>query len=216
MGSFTDVARAANSDEPRIIAKKRAEIYQILATAFYPPVEEIAERLWTHAISQWKPEEVKTVVLNPVELRLEYNRLFVGPGALACPPYESVYRRDRPESERGMLMGPSVIDVKKRYSEAGLQISKSFSDLPDHVAVELEFMCYLCAKEADAVASGADEAIWRKREAEFWKFHLNMWIGEFSDRLLKNSKSPFYRALALFLKDWFEEEGDAFMETLGD
>jgi TorA maturation chaperone TorD len=43
-----------------------------------------------------------------------------------------------------------------------------------------------------------------------------MWIGEFSDRLLKNSKSPFYRALALFLKDWFEEEGDAFMETLGD
>jgi len=106
--------------------------------------------------------------------------------------------------------------VKKRYSEAGLQISKSFSDLPDHVAVELEFMCYLCAKEADAVASSADEAIWRKREAEFWKFHLNMWIGEFSDRLLKNSKSPFYRALALFLKDWFEEEGDAFMETLGD
>jgi len=104
--SFTGVARAANSDEPKNVCKKRSEIYQILATAFYPPVEEIAERLWTHAISQWKPEDMKTVVLNPVELRLEYNRLFVGPGALACPPYESVYRRDRPESERGMLMGP--------------------------------------------------------------------------------------------------------------
>ncbi len=154
--------------------------------------------------------------MNLVELRLEYNRLFVGPGALACPPYESVYRRDRPESERGMLMGPSVIDVKHRYNEAGLQISKNFSDLPDHVAVELEFMCFLCAKEAEAAALGADKAIWRNRQAEFWKFHLNTWIGEFSDRLLKNAKSPFYKALGMFLKDWFEEEGVTFSETFGD
>ena len=169
------------------------------------------KRFWAKAISNWN-SDAGSIELNPLELRLEYNRLFVGPGAPACPPYESVYRRDRPESERGMLMGPSVIDVKKRYSEAGLQINKDFSDLPDHVAVELEFMCFLCAKEAEA---GADEEIWKRRQTEFWKFHLNTWIGEFSDRLFKNTKSPFYKASVMFLKEWFEEEGDALSEIFG-
>ena len=208
------MADVANRDKPLSISEKRAEMYQILATAFYPPVQGVAEKIWAEAISNWNPD-TGNIELNPLGLRLEYNRLFVGPGALACPPYESVYRRDRPESERGMLMGPSVIDVKNRYSEAGLQINKDFSDLPDHVAVELEFMCFLCAKEAEAASSGVDEEIWKRRQAEFWKFHLNTWIVEFSDRLSKNTKSPFYKASAMFLKEWFEEEGDSFSEILG-
>jgi putative dimethyl sulfoxide reductase chaperone len=193
----------------------RAEIYQILATAFYPPVQGTAEKLWSLALSQWKPEGTVPPELDFTELRLEYNRLFVGPGALACPPYESVYRRDRPESERGMLMGPSAIDVKRRYSEAGLQFNKSFSDLPDHIAVELEFMCFLCAKEAEAAVSSAVETTLKTRQTEFWKIHLNPWIGEFSDRLLKNSRSPFYKASALFLNEWIEEEGTALNRDTG-
>jgi TorA maturation chaperone TorD len=201
--------KSVKNDTSKDTLLTRAGVYQLLARAFYPPEAGIAEKLWSQAISQWNQNETKIVNLVPVELRLEYNRLFVGPNALPCPPYESVYRRDRPEAERGMLMGPSVLDVKRRYSEAGLVINKDFSDLPDHVAVELEFMCFLCTKEESA-SSDVDADIWKARQEEFCKLHLNPWIGEFTDSVLKSTKSPFYRASALFLKEWIEEEGEAF------
>lgn len=185
----------------------RAGIYQVLSTAFYPPQSDITEKLWTQVISNWKSDKESEPRFDSIELRLEYNRLFVGPNSLPCPPYESVYRKDRRESERGLLMGPSVLDVKKRYKEAGLDISKGFSDLPDHVSVELEFMCYLCDKEEKAVTE-EDADLWRKREAEFWKIHLDPWIAEFSDRILRSSISSYYKALALFLREWIEEEAE--------
>jgi putative dimethyl sulfoxide reductase chaperone len=214
LGSFADLD-VSNDEDPSRVSQEREEIYQILATSFYPPVKGVTDKLWKNAISKWNPEGGEAIELNPLDLRLEYNRLFVGPGTLACPPYESVYRRDRPESERGMLMSTSVIDVKKRYGEAGIGISGNFSDLLDHIAVELEFMCFLCAKEVEARTSGGDDDIWKRRQAEFWKFHLNPWIGEFSESLLKNAKSPFYKAAAALLKEWFEVEGEAFSEYLG-
>jgi TorA maturation chaperone TorD len=104
-------------------------------------------------------------------------------------------------------MGPSTIDVKRRYNEAGLDIRKNFSDLPDHVSVELEFMSYLCDKEEKA-GSDEDAELWRKRQGEFWKNHLDPWITEFSNKILQSSRSSYYSALALFLKDWIKEEGE--------
>lgn len=204
--SFADLEPSTISDS-NDHTERRASIYQILATAFYPPEKETSEHLWTNAISQWWQEKVDPVTLELIKLRLEYNRLFVGPRAPLCPPYESVYRRDRPASEYGMLMGPSVLDVKRRYAEAGLVISKNFDDLPDHVAVELEFMCFLCKKEVEFSSSEDNGVVWRERQSEFWKLHLKPWIGEFSDRLQKSTAFPFYKALATFLKDWIEEEG---------
>lgn len=190
-------------------ARKRADLYRILSESFYPPKSEVAEKLWVLAISKWAADSSEKFEPNSVELRLEYNRLFVGPNALPCPPYESVYRKERVDSEIGMLMGPTVLDVKKRYNEAGLEIAKSFTDLPDHIAIELEFMCFLCTKESESVASGADESIWRHRQEEFCKLHLEPWIEEFSSRVINNTRSAYYRAAAELLRDWIQEEGEA-------
>lgn len=202
-------------DFPEPTALQRSGLYKILASAFYPPQAGLWEEIWNNAISKWSSEQNKTgTELNLEEIRLEYNRLFVGPNALPCPPYESVYRRDRPASELGMLMGPSVLDVKKRYGEAGLQIAQNFPDLPDHVSVEMEFMSYLCSKEADAICSQEEDetTTWRSRQAEFWRIHLEPWIPQFSKAVLSNSRSIFYRAAATFLKDWIEDEGEFFKQ----
>jgi TorA maturation chaperone TorD len=201
-GSVTNLEENNSSGQELLT---RAQVYKLLATGFYPPEAKISEKLWSDVISNWYQGSSTMTKLDPLEIRLEYNRLFVGPKAPPCPPYESVHRKDRRESERGMLMGPSVLDVKRRYSEAGLEISKNFSDLPDHIAVEFEFMSFLCNKEETAISvENAD--FWRAKQTEFWRIHLVPWVSEFSNLVQKNSKSPFYNALSSFLKEWIAEE----------
>jgi len=186
----------------------------MLSIAFYPPKPGVL-RFWDEALSNFVEEGSsgkgsKTVV--QLELRVEYNRLFVGPGKLPCPPYESVYRRDRVKDEIGTLMGPSVLDVKNRYAEAGLELSKSFKDYPDHVAVELEFMNFLCSKEAATVDIVGKEDL-RKKQKEFLEMHIRTWAGEFSDRVLKSTDSLFYKTAASFLKEHVDDELELFEDS---
>jgi len=185
----------------------------MLSIAFYPPKPDV-ETFWGEVLSKFADEKDISVTVKALDLRLEYNRLFVGPRMLPCPPYESVYREDREPDERGTLMGPSVWDVKKRYSEAGLAISKDFMDYPDHVAVELEFMDFLCSRESFATAEKKEEerALWQSREKEFLESHIRKWTGVFSEKVLKSTDSPFYRTAASFLKEHVNDELEYFSE----
>ena len=60
-------------------------------------------------------------------------------------------------------MGPSTADVRHRYAEAGLVMPKNFTDLPDHIAVEMEFMHFLCAEELKDIGQGNSEESTRRR-----------------------------------------------------
>jgi TorA maturation chaperone TorD len=187
--------------------RARRGIYQTLSSAFYPPRSDsraVWERLQLIAGStaQAEPEGDR--------LDLEYNRLFVGPANVPCPPYESVHRTDRPEMESGLVLGPSVTDVKRMYAQAGLSVSEHFKDLPDHVAVELEFMSYLCGKELES-RGGDDFERWRKLQAEFAASHLKPWIERFSEGVLASSRSSFYSLAADVLGAFVADE----LEYLG-
>jgi putative dimethyl sulfoxide reductase chaperone len=204
----------ASENQPDSTPSKRGQVYHALSLSFFPP-DANALRLWEKGLSQYSDsiEPSGKAEIDPLDLRIEYNRLFVGPNSLPCPPYESVYRRDRRQSDIGMLMAPSSLDVKKRYEEAGLQISKSFTDLPDHIAVELEFMSYLCEKEALATGSGDDETMWAKRQQEFWNLHLKPWVVPFAECIIKNSRLPYYRVAAQLLKDWVAADEEILMDN---
>ena len=49
------------------------------------------------------------------EILDKYERLFVGPGQVPCPPYESFWRGDVPVDIRRTLMGPCTADLKRPY-----------------------------------------------------------------------------------------------------
>jgi TorA maturation chaperone TorD len=149
--------------------------------------------------------ELGQVSVNHETLEYEYNRLFVGPGHVPCPPYESVYRKDRPLMERGLVMGPSVADVKAMYLKGGLEISKNFRDLPDHMSVELEFMAYLCSTE-----SSSEKLV--DLEREFFNKHIRVWYRDFLNCIIANTKSPFYLKLAHELEEFLNEESVRFGE----
>lgn len=176
-------------------AEVRAKIYELLALGFSPPSEELMEVIKEgETLSPWPgQEQVRTLrTFNREELIPEYHRLFVGPGSLPAPPYESVYR------EGWTVMGETTVDVIRQYAEAGYTLAASFIDLPDHVVAELGFMSLLCEEEAQAWRADKEEdalALLR-REERFLSDHLAVWLPPFCDRVAVAAEREFYRVLA--------------------
>jgi len=121
----------------------------------------------------------------------EYERLFVGPGQVPCPPYESFWREDVPVDIRRTLMGPCTADLKRTYLELGLQVSSRSGELPDHIAIELEAMAYaLSFDETGPVAR------------QIFEEHLAQWLPRLCRAVAHEAEQSFYRNLAVLTLDW--------------
>ena len=200
----------------------RSNLYAILALSFSKPKDDV-EKLYAAILganeSLGLSEDVASEGHDPgcpsiSNLTKEYLRLFVGPGHVHCPPYESAHRKDRPKPERGLVMGPSTADVRRRYAAAGLGVSESFTDLPDHIAAEMEFMHFLCAEESKFRHQVNDEEAKRHRiiERDFLNDHIEPWVAAFADCVLASTNSTFYKAAANLLKGFTKSEVDHFRE----
>ena len=121
----------------------------------------------------------------------EYERLFVGPGQVPCPPYESFWREDVPVDIRRTLMGPCTADLKRMYLELGLRVSSRAGELPDHIAIELEAMAYaLSFDETGPVAR------------QIFEEHLAQWLPRLCRAVAHEAVAGFYRELAVLTLDW--------------
>lgn len=105
-------------------------------------------------------------------------------------------------------MGESSMDALQTYNGAGLKLSDSFRDAPDHIAVELEFMHSLVIKGVNAFVAGDNGAIIHFLEYQklFMNCHLGLWAGEFTDRIRKSAKTGFYHHLAGATHSFVSEE----------
>jgi TorA maturation chaperone TorD len=192
----------------------RQDIYKSLANFYRLPEEPALTNLDTlsEQLSNLNSEAASYISCMQAELdqgcnlemlRIEYTRLFIGPYSLPAPPYGSVYI----ENER-KVMGDSSMDAKKRYQSFGLDISNSIKEVPDHIAVELEFIFFLIYKEIESIQSNdpeqAQEIIYHQKS--FLSDHLNMWIPDFTDCVIENAGTEFYRNLAKATRIFVAEE----------
>ena len=120
------------------------------------------------------------------ELESDYVALFDGgqPG-LFKSPYEGLWDSQK---KRGELLH----EVLMFYKHFGLEIG---NELPDHAALELEFMHFLTFKEAEARNDSKDFTPYLKAQEDFFTRHLNNWLPDFCESLIKVSPNPFYRKL---------------------
>ncbi|MDI6802016.1 MAG: molecular chaperone TorD family protein, partial [Thermodesulfovibrionales bacterium] len=127
------------------------------------------------------------------DLAAEYAKLFVGPSELIAPPYGSVYL-----DEGRRVMGDSTMEVIKLYEEEGLGRDESFKELPDHVAVELEFMSFLIYKEIEAMERADSQAAtqFRGKQEMFLDRFLSKWIPPFCQKIKEGTDNDFYKSLA--------------------
>jgi TorA maturation chaperone TorD len=94
-------------------------------------------------------------------------------------------------------MGSSAAHVRDLYMEMGLDISDECRESPDHISVELEYMHFLCFREAEAAGRHDTEAAlyFCRKQKEFIEGSL-AWVHEFTDRIRAHAATEFYRGLA--------------------
>ena len=185
----------------------KANLFLVLAKAFSTPLEmkkEHADQLRTtvsHIANNLQEEgcalaqACEDALEDPEALSLAYARLFLGPFEILASPYASVYLD--PEQR---LMGPVSQAVAEEYATAGLAPGEGPNEVPDHVALEWEFLYYLTYQY---VITG--EAQWVEKRNTFWSNHMDKWIPSFSKTVLKSTDHGFYSALAQFTLDLFRE-----------
>lgn len=183
----------------------KATIYRLLSACYYQPeesfvTEEIFGQLAT-ALAGTFPGGEKLASRLGIAFRQEglddllydYSRLFLGPFEIPAKPYGSVYL----EGEK-VIMGNSTLNALAYYREADFQVAEDFRELPDHVAVELEFLYLLSFKQNEAMAGNDPLALtrWLELEQLFLQNHLGCWTKKFCRRIQDHAGTDFYRLLA--------------------
>ena len=206
-------------EKAQALESAKADCCRLLAAFFYPPdkklflEEGIGERL--ESLMEIACPEAMPFVPHLAEylegedrldLSVAYTRLFLGPPAMLAPPYASFYL------DRGIVMGPSSVEMMKLYGEAGLRLDDEFTEMPDHVAVVLEFLYYLLFEEARAGARNAYEEKEKLQniKTRFLKNYVFPWIPRFCGEIKRADEHPAYTKLGecldTFVRCGFAEE----------
>jgi putative dimethyl sulfoxide reductase chaperone len=133
------------------------------------------------------------------KMRYDYARLFEK-SLDRVSPHESAYRW----KDAGDL-GRAGVDLRRslqhQYSLFGVHC---LHGREDHATVELEFMAYLCDREAIFWLAGSSRTAreLRSRERDFVDDHLGRWLPEFCRRLRDRAAHSFYGFLAEFCDEW--------------
>ena len=121
------------------------------------------------------------------DMENEFVTLFIGMGGKVILPFESEYTEMSPAESR--------LKAKRAYAKSGFKKSDDCSEPDDHIAIELEFMRYLCKNQLEAVE---DKKKLRALLA-FQTEHLgeiSNWISNFCAEIRNSKKASFYPGVA--------------------
>jgi len=112
----------------------------------------------------------------------------------SCPLYETEYG----EGDGRLQLPHELSDLSAFYHAFGLQLGSQVQERVDFIAVECEFMAFLCVKQAYAEERGDAElaAIAIDGQRKFLRDHLGRWTPAFARRIIDQSHESFYRPLA--------------------
>ena len=128
------------------------------------------------------------------DLQSDYTRLFIGPGRVLTPPWESVYF-----SEERLTFQESTLQVREWYRRFGLQSDKLYQEPDDHIGLELEFVAHL-AKQALLALEQNDQATFDAAidaQKKFMSEHLGRWALGWCAQVEAQAQTDFYRGIAL-------------------
>jgi len=133
----------------------------------------------------------------------DYSHLFLGPFNIPAKPYGSVWL-EGPKT----AMGDSTMAVLGLYRQGGFELDESFRELPDHIAVELEFLYLLNFKDLEARRAGEREVQTKVAQLKqaLLHHHLGRWVGPFTTAMKASAETSFYKTLAELTSRYVEME----------
>lgn len=205
-------------------ALQQTDLYFFLARVFAREVDaEFLRRLRSadlQALLQELGVELEQDLLSKEEavvleeLATEFTGCFIGPGPFVSP-HESIHH-EREDCDWGRYWGADTVAVKQFIESAGMEIQDPFAGLPDHLAVELEFVGKLGRAINEKLATGeVSEALYGLRvKRKFFDDHLLQWAPLFCDKAIEIADLPFYREMAGLLKAFLELEDSGLSDDL--
>ncbi len=182
-------------------ALARAALYNLLAASFGDlPTPQL--------LTAWKEILPEAADASLDEMRLAYTRLLLGPAEGYAPPYASIYLEAESRGGKPLLMGAEAAAVGELYQQAGLEIAPGQPRLPDHLALELQFMQHLCSCEANALNQQNEQEAnrWRAMQQDFLQNHLLSWLPAFVEKVNAVGAHPLYRALVELTLEFVRSE----------
>lgn len=132
-------------------------------------------------------EQIRQSILNIgiEQLRDQYSSLFeVGDEGPPVP-----IREDLQSGRRAGIKE----EVVRFYDYFGYVLDERFAWQPDHLSVELEFMHYLCYREAEA--ADGDRLPFQLAQADFTKRHLVTWLPQLSTNVANRAPESVYAGI---------------------
>ncbi|MFO8076871.1 MAG: molecular chaperone TorD family protein [Egibacteraceae bacterium] len=138
------------------------------------------------ALRAWGPADVAA-------LRRDHRRLFVGPGRVLAPPWESVYR-----STDHLVFDVQTAAVRAFYGRFGLQAPNLQREPDDHLGLELAFMLHLATSALSALerADEAAVAVLLDAQRDFLAEHLLRWAPACFARMDEHADTAYFRGVA--------------------
>jgi TorA maturation chaperone TorD len=203
-------------DDERTLAA-RADMARLLSACFCEPTHDLVDEnvfaAMTLAAGSFDPalaghaSQLATAfsAVGLEDLLVDYTRLFLGPERALAQPYGSVWMEGAQS-----LMQDTSLAVAALYEQHGFALEDGLADLPDHVAVELEFLYTQLFREAAARRDGDTEETSRARQARkaMLDGHLARWMPPFTAAIEAAAQTDFYRVLARVARDFTALEAD--------
>lgn len=153
-------------DTGELIGDTAAEVLAVSEWAadmsFYPAMREFLQQV----------SGLDSASLGEVEN--QYQRLFGPTPSLNPVPLNETAYLVLGAEETGWVLA----SVERHYSSAGIESTSASGNVPDHIAVELEYLAYLCWCEADSWVGGDFKGARRMqdRQRRFLDQHPSKWI----------------------------------------
>ncbi len=148
-------------------------------------------------------------------LRIEATRLFEGPGEPACSPYEGVWQAKADGVKPLLFVNPRSMEVECFVMDCGFTRPEGSNEPLDHIATECELLeaLALCAADSgqghaagyfsDGILLGGRSLPGGSPAAAYGRFledHVRAWAGDFCRTCERESRIPFYRVAARYLR----------------
>lgn len=185
----------------------RAEIYGLLAQLFYQvPSPELLAQLRVAVTDApvaggfleepWRQLVAASRVSTDTDIATEFNQLFGGVGKPEIYLYASHY-------VSGFLNDKPVARLREDLAALGLERDDSMSETEDHFACLCEVMRYLIAGDDVAISN-------LTQQREFFAKHVQPWVQEMLDVILKHPRAQFFAQLAAFTQAFLNIETQGF------
>lgn len=135
------------------------------------------------------------------DIRRDFTLLFIGPGHLLAPPWESVYR-----NEERLIFDKETLQVRLLFHQFGMAVPTVRHEPEDHFGLEMMFVAHLCQVALDGIRTDqpyhTDLAL--AGIDSFFREHLGVWAHAFLADVKEAAKTPYYRGLSLLASGTIE------------